>query len=197
MPITYPGSQSGVYIAALTTGVLGATLAADAPIGALRCGPTQTASSIMAGTRLIYVTELGVKVASVVAFTAAQQFGLYLQRFSAANLAGGVAALIGKLSSSTAPNSVALTGGPEGGDTRVSTTAALTTAGVTFDGNKIPIYGWSIVGPADYGYTVVSFADSPIRLLPGEGLSLHNSVLWPAAGTGVVTAYLKFEERIF
>lgn len=192
-------------MASWTTGALAAALAVDAPVAAIRCGPTQTdaanpttpPASIMRGVRRIFITGLEISVSSITAFTAAQQFGLYLQRFSAANMAGGAAALIMKLGSSTFPASVALSGGAEAGDTRVSTTAALTTAGVTLDAtSKIPVYGWTTVGPAEYGKADLDFRDNPIRLDLGEGLALCNSVVWPAAGTAVVTATLYFEERI-
>jgi len=196
---TAPGYQTGSYIASLTSGVLAATLAADAPIFAIRCGPTQAevlpTAGLISKPRFIYISEIGLKVNSVVAFTAAQQFGLYIERFSAANLAGGAAALISDVSSTGAPDPTCLTGGPEGGDTRVSTTAALTVVGVTFDTKKIPIYGWSTVGPADYGFQKIEFPDNPLRLGLGEGLAIRNSVVFPAAGTATVTGYVKFDER--
>lgn len=196
---TAPGFQTGSYIASITSGVLAATLAADAPIFGIRCGPTQAevlpTAGIITKPRFIYITEIGLKVNSVVAFTAAQQFGLYIERFSAANLAGGAAALISKVNETGAPDPTCLSGGAEGGDTRVSTTAALTVVGVTFDTKKIPIYGWSTVGPADYGFQRIQFLDNPLRLGAGEGLAIRNQIVWPAAGTGTVNGYVKFDER--
>lgn len=197
-----PGMQTGAYMASLTTGVLAATLAADAPIFAIRNGPTQTdfnpSTSIgaIAAKRFVHITSISLRVSSIVAFTAAQQFGLYLQRFSVANLAGGAAALILKVNESGAPDSACLSGGAEAGDTRVATTAALTVVGVTFDAtSKIPIYGWTTVGPAEYFETLVEFETDALRLAPGEGLAIRNSIVWPAAGTGVVTGFVRYQER--
>lgn len=193
------GYQTGSYIVSITSGVLGATLAADSPIFGIRCGPTQTevlpTAGIITKPRFIYITEIALRVNSVVAFTAAQQFGLYMERFSVANLAGGADALISKVNETGAPLPTCTPGGAEAGDARVATTATLTSAGVTFDGKKIPIYGWSTVGPADYGFQRIQCIDNPIRLGLGEGLSIRNSVVWPAAGTGFVTGYCKFDER--
>lgn len=195
------GFKSAAYMASFTTGVLAATLAADAPICAIRNGPTQTAFNpstsvgVISTQRWAYITEIGIRVSGVVAFTAAQQFGLYLRRFSVASLAGGAASPILKVNSSTAPDSACLTGGAEGGDLRVSTTAALTVAGVTFDANKIPIFGWSTVGPAEFGSNTIYLETEPIRLAPGEGLALANQIVWPAAGTAIVNGYIKYDER--
>lgn len=197
---TNQGFQTGSYIASLTTGVLAATLAADAPIFGIRCGPTQAevlpTAGIITKPRFVYISEIGLSVNGVVAFTAAQQFGLYLERFSVANLAGGAAALISKVNETGAPDPTCLTGGPEGGDTRVATTAALTVVGVTFDGKKIPLSAaWSAVGPGALAQSVTTFYDNPLRLAAGEGLAIRNLVVWPAAGTGVVSGYVKFDER--
>jgi hypothetical protein len=200
------GYATGVYQAALSTGVLNAALAADAPIAGMRCGPTQTAfpnpttppASIMAGTRRVYLIEIRLKTTITAAFTAVQQFGWYLMRYSVANLAGGVAAPILKLGSSTLPDSVALSGGPEAGDSRVATTAALTTAGVTLDATrKLPFYGWSSVGPGELYETVLNLRDTPIRLDLGEGIGIFNQIVWPAAGTAIVNAVASFEERMY
>lgn len=196
--ITYPGNQSGTYLVNLSSGVIGAALANGAAIAAIRCGPTQTNPAIGNTTRSIFITEIGIKVSGVVAFTAPQQFALGLCRFTGANYTAG--AFINnffKVSSSTAPNSTALTGGPEGGDTRAATTVGLTQpGGVVLDNNIVSIYSWAGVGPGDFSDDVISFADNPIRLGPGEGLALLNVIAWPAAGTAIVGCYFKYEERI-
>lgn len=186
------------YAGSITSGVLAATLAADAPIFGLRNGPTQTGTTLGPGLldlqRFVYIKEIQLRVSSTVAFTAIQQFGLYIERFSGANLAGGAAGVIQKVSGSGIANSVCLTGGAQGGDIRVSTTAALTTAGTTFDGNKIPIYGFTGVGPSDYPVAVIQFQE-PLRLGVGEGLAIRNQIVWPAAGTAIVTGLIQWDER--
>lgn len=192
-----PGAFSGQFLASWTTGSLAAALAADAPIAAIRCGPTQTTvdtAGSLTGTRKIYITEIGIQLSITTAFTAIQQFGLYLGRFSAANMAGGVT--VNPLRTLGNQASVALPGGAEGGDIRVSTTAALTTAGVTLDATAKPnVFGWSAVGPADYPRVILSFVESPIRLAPGEGIALFNSIVWPVAGVAIVSGHIKYDER--
>jgi hypothetical protein len=189
--VPWEDGVSGAYMARWTTGVLAAALAVDAPVAGIRNGPT-------ANTKNVYIQEIGVSFAAVVAFTATQQFGLYLDRYSAANLASGTAYTPMKMKDNY-PNSACLTGAAEAGDIRASGTTLLTSAGVTFQGFKVPILGWSTklidsqVGPA-----IIDFAGAqsqPLRLAPGEGVALRNLVAWPAAGTGVVSGYIKWLER--
>src|SRR3954470_3969440 len=111
------GQITGQYTVDLTTGVLAAALAADAPLFAIRCGPTQTdpilpggLNAVGSSKRRIYITEIGLRVRSVAAFTATRQFGLYLGRFSVANMAGGAAVAPLKAKSAQLAT-VALTGG--------------------------------------------------------------------------------------
>lgn len=191
---------TGQYLGRWATAVLGVALAADAPICGIRCGPTQTPAAIQGGTRKVYVQEIGLRFSVLAAFTAAQQFGFYLQRFTSANLAGGTAtAMITNLHGNGASvvASVCTPGGGEGGDIRSSTTAALTTAGVAFVGGKIPVYGWTAAAAAsELPQAVLNFNDAPLRLDLGEGLALVNSVVWPAAGTGVFTGWIRWAEAL-
>lgn len=202
------GYTTGLYSASWQTGVMAAALAADGILAGIRCGPTQTDVSqpgsgqqgqgtLVVGQtrRRVYVTELSIQLSITAAFTAVQQFGLYLRRYSAANLAGGNTSAPFLESQSTVVASVATAGGPEGGEVRVATTAALTSAGVTLDPVKLPVYGWSAVGPADYLTTILDYHSEPIRLDLGEGLLLANQIVWPLAGTAVINAKIKWEER--
>lgn len=192
------GHKVGQFLGDWTTGVLAAALAADAPIASMRVGPTQTAGSIQGGTVKAYVRWISLRLASTVAFTAAQQFGLYLQRFSGANMAGGSTRSILNLHENTAAinKSVCLPGGGQAGDFRASDTAALTTAGVTLSGEKITVYGWSTVGPAEYPWVYLDFTERPLRLDVGEGLALFNKVVWPVAGTAVLNGTIAWDEGI-
>lgn len=192
---------TGQYLGRWSTAVLAAALAADAPICSLRCGPTQTPASIQGGTRKVYVQEIGLRFSILAAFTAAQQFGFYLQRFTGANMAGGTAtAMITNLhgNGASVTASVCTPGGGEGGDIRSSTTGALTVAGVTLVGGKIPVYGWTTAAAgADIPAIVLTFRDAPLRLDLGEGIALLNSVVWPAAGTGVFTGWIRWAEAVY
>jgi len=167
--IVSPGGSDaeggGAYIVRATTGVLAAALAVDAPIFGIRNGPTTN-------TKVVYITNIAIDFDTMVVFAAQQQFGFYLDRFSAANLAGGTAQTPIKVRTGD-PNSACLTGGAEGGDIRMSTTAALTSAGVTFTATPVPIIGWT--DPAankktsGLRFDFDNANDEPIRLLSGEG----------------------------
>lgn len=214
MPAPYfPGLiQTGQYMAPWTTGVLPAALAANAFLAGIRCGPTQTNPTLPAGTsdhpttnpltvgqtnRRIYINEISLQLSVTTAFTASQQFGLYLVRYSVANLGGGGTWAPFKGSESTVINSVALAGGPEGGEVRVATTAALTTAGVTIDPVQFPIFNWSSASAGDGFRTFFDFHNEPIRLDVGEGLALVNQFVWPIAGQAVIAGSLKWHEASF
>lgn len=201
--MAYPqGYFTGSFLARWTTGVMAAALAADAVIAAIRNGPTQSLVAAVGNvpnqTTKAYIMGLQLKLSGTVGFTAVQQFGFYLQRFSTANMAGGAAADILNLSENYAASnpSVCKTGGTQAGDTRVATTAALTSAGVVFDAAKVPVYGWSSVGPGEYVTKLYDFSGNPIRLDVGEGLALVNQIVWPAAGTAIVEGQITWSEGL-
>lgn len=184
--VLYPKQQES-YSARATTGLLGATLAADAPIFGIR-NATGAAKSL-------YIEKIDLGFSVTTAFTATQQFGLYLERFSAAALAGGAAATI--LRHDAGGLGASETAGA-GGDVRVATTGALTVVGVTFDTGKVPVLGWSNknidaqIGP----FTVFDASEgAPIVLAAGEGLAIRNLIVWPAAGVGVVSGRVFWSER--
>lgn len=162
-----------------TTGVLGATLAAGSTVFAMR--------HAAAPTRDVYVTGIQAQFAATVAFTTASQQLFALERFSTATPSGGTAYTGMKHDTGSAASGL--------GDIRAATTAALTVTSVVFDGNTVPLLGTAspvvsstIVGP------YLDFSQSPIRLRAGEGLCIRNIVLWPAAGTGVLTASVTWYE---
>ena len=68
----------------------------------------------------------------------------------------------------------------------------------SFDGNRIPVIGYCtnlVGGGCDRLVDCVEAVGQPIKLAPGEGLAIRNLVVWPAAGTGVLTGVIKWEER--
>lgn len=179
----YPREVFGLHSIRATTGVMTAALAVDAPVFGIRAAAAPTKDT--------YITRICGSFSWVVAATAAQQFGFYWERFSAANLAGGVAALVMKHDTNH-PTIQAQ-------DVRVSAAAALTVAGVTFDGNKVPFMSWtnSAIGTGVLDMPVLFDGDveGPIRLRAGEGISFRNLIVWPAAGTGVAAFRITVEER--
>lgn len=189
----YPRDVSGSYCYGIRTGLLAAALAADAPIWAMRNGPT-------GNTKNIYFSGGFFWFITTTAFTAAQEFGFYLQRFSVANLAGGTAVPLPVSLTNNGTASAVTPGGAEAGDIRTSTTTALTSAGVTFDANKvIPVINWRDptinlrYGP--FEFRCFEWFGQPWKLVPGEGIVLRNLVVWPAAGVGMVSGGVGWEER--
>jgi hypothetical protein len=171
------------YMARATSGVLAAALAVDAPIFAMRHGA--------AAAKTAYVHKIDLGFGCAVAFTTGSQVGFYLQRFSVAALAGGTSYLASILRYDTADAS-------EMGDLRASTTAALTSAGVTFAADSVPLLSFASptlsqqIGPL----TLFDSTESaPIKLAAGEGICIRNLVVWPAAGTGVVSCRVVWSER--
>jgi hypothetical protein len=171
------------YMARATSGILAAALAVDAPVFAMRHGA--------AAVKAAYIHKIDIGFGATVAFTTGSQTGFYLQRFSVAALAAGTSYLASILRYDTADAS-------EMGDLRASTTAALTSAGVTFAADSVPLISFpgptlnQMIGPV----TVFDSTESaPIKLAAGEGLCLRNLVVWPAAGTGVLTCRVVWAER--
>jgi hypothetical protein len=188
----YPRVGSAAYVHGIRTGLLGAALAADAPIFGVRNGTG-------AGNALnVYLTHLQLMVTTTTAFTAAQEFGWYGQRFSAANLAGGAATEL-PVRHYGAGASVMETGGGAGGDIRVSTTTALTSTGVTFDANRrVYLVTWRDQTVNLRHFDEIKFSEiygSPLKLAPGDGWCIRNLVVWPAAGAAMVHGRLAWEER--
>jgi hypothetical protein len=172
----------GVYSVRATTGILTAALAVDAPIFGMR--------EAAVPTRNAYILRIDIGFGCTVAFTTGSQVGFYMERFSVANLAGGVA--------QTPIRYDTTYGTSELQDIRASTTAALTSAGVTFEGFKVPLFSFAsptlsqMIGP----FTCFDASEAgPFRLRAGEGFCIRNLVVWPAAGTGVVSCRIGWEER--
>jgi len=71
-------------------------------------------------------------------------------------------------------------------------------AGVTFAGQKVPILnaGSPLLGQMIGPFTAFDASESaPIILKAGEGISLRNLVVWPAAGTAVIHSRVTWAER--
>lgn len=175
-------NSGGMYAVRATSGVLAAALAVNAPVFGMR----QNAAPV----RNIFINRIDMSFGCTVAFTTGSQVGFYMERFSVANLAGGTAYTPIRYD----------TGFPasEAQDIRASTTAALTSAGVTFEGFQVPMMSFAspllgqMVGP----FTVLDSSETgPFRLRAGEGLCIRNLVVWPAAGTGVLLCRVVWEER--
>jgi hypothetical protein len=170
--------DANAYSARATTGVLGATLAAGSVVFSMYNGGTKTA----------YVDRIVVGFGVTVTFTAASQLLFAFERLSVAAPTGGTAYTPMKHSTTQAASTIT--------DVRASTTTALSTTGVTFEGNQIPMCGFgSPAAGLNNPLTYFDFNDDPIRLAPTEGLCFRNLILWPAAGTGVITGMVSWADR--
>jgi hypothetical protein len=160
------------------TGVLGATLAAGATVFAMRNGTTKT----------VYITRIQASFAATVAFTAASQQLWVAERFTAATPSGGTAYTPARHRAAGPASAIA--------DARAATTGALTVTSVVFEGNQIPLLGTA--SPAvstTHNGEVIDFSNDPIVLAVNEGLAIRNVVVWPAAGTGPLTALVSWYEK--
>lgn len=176
MPTVSP-RQANAYAVRATTGILGAALAAGATVFAMRN---------ITGTKKVYITRVVVGFHATVAFTAAAQQLFVGERFSAATPTGGTAYTPAKRATTMATSMVT--------DARASTTAALTTTSVVFEGAQIPLL--SCASPAvSTDRSLIHVFDQPIVLASGEGWAIRNVVVWPAAGTGILHGSVEWYER--
>lgn len=171
-------TEAPFYTVRAATGVLGATLAAGATLFSMR-NPSAT-------TRNVYITNIAASFGCTVAFTTASQQLYVAERFTTATPSGGQAY--------TAMEHDVASPATQVTDIRASTTGALTVTSVVFEGNQVPLLGTAsplVSTVADGG---LDLRDNPIVLRAGEGLCLRNVVVWPAAGTGVLTASVTWYE---
>lgn len=166
------------YTVRATTGILGATLAAGAAVFAMRLPSTST--------RRVHVYRVQTQFAATVAFTAASQQHFVLDRHNTATHSGGTA---------YTPLRHAAQGASAVDDIRAATTGALTATSVVYEDTPISLLGMAspAVSTTHTGLPL-DLRDDPILLEPGDGLTIRNLVVWPAAGTGILTAQVSWWE---
>lgn len=171
------------------TGVVAAGLAAGGTVWTLRYPETAVmpGAGPYAGKRL-YVQRISVQYTTLTAFAAGATptpgRGLRLVRGAptsgtAANPSGGAAFTMVRKRSDTTDENL--------GVGRVSTTAALTTTGLTFETNPLQRVMLTASGQAGNSVSEIWRFDGveadPIYLLPGELLAIQADALFDAAGT--------------
>lgn len=162
-----------------TSGIVGAALAANASIFAMRNDPTSP--------RRVFVERVRLQYTCLVAFTtpltAGRRLGLY--RGNGAAASGGTALTPFRKASSV--GNVSEVDVSNGGDARISTTAALTVTGITFETPLIAEMHLSHVGAAGAFFEQLfefNPSDSaPLVLEPGQLLAVRAPVVFDAAGT--------------
>jgi len=168
------------FCVSTVTGTIGAALAANSPVFAMRLDPGAAVRAFIERIRLEYTTI----VAFTTPVTAARRLALF--RGSGAAAAGGTAI-------TTAQKKHTNFGGTSemdtanGGDIRVSTTAALTVVGLTFETDPLRQMTLTHVGAAGGFREVIwefhATENSPVVLEPGQVLAIRNPVAMDAAGT--------------
>lgn len=174
----YP-RDSRFYTVDASTGILAAALAADTTLFSMR--------QAAAPTKTIYITGIRVSFACTVAFTAGSQIKFVYERFSTATPSGGTARTpIRHLNTDPAS---------EAADIRAATTGALTVTSVVFEGRQVPILGLASPLVSTVQFQPAPLPLNPIKLAANEGFCIKNALVWPVAGTGVLTCSVEWEER--
>lgn len=183
----------GHYQIAATSGILAATLAANAQVFQFRWTDA---------TRLAVITRLQMKFQALTPFTAdVIERGFSLVKYTAIS-AGGGGTTVGAPSKMRTSMGASLVG-----SINISTTALLT-AMTTAD--PVPLAqsmgDFMDTNPAAATEKVVSIphvllfkpelahGEHPLVLAQNEGIAIFNRVLWPAAGTGAVQVEMTWAE---
>jgi len=165
----------GFSIEALT-GTIAA--ASNGSVFAMRNSPTSGKD--------VYVASVSLEYNTITAFTTpVTQRRLQIIRGNGAAASGGTA--ITPIAQHDSADPTSQLNGANGGDVRVSTTAVLTVAGITFDTNALANYVLTQFGAANARiFQVFDFGSTDkgsIVLQPGEVLAIRTSAAFDAAGT--------------
>lgn len=182
------------YAINATTGTMAAALTANAAFFAMRSNPSGDIACFIDRIRLQFTTI----VAFTTPVTATRRIVLTRGTITGVALAAGTQiTTIAKKSSLDADDSRCQ---PSiGGDCRISTTGALTTTGVTYEGADIAaallIHAGAAGGFAD---VIWEFSESaPLILQPGELIAIRNGVNnMDAAGTWVGNVQVQWREAV-
>lgn len=167
----------GYGIAAIT-GSMAAAIAANALVFAMRLDP--------AATRPIFIDRIRLQWTTLVAFTTPITAGRRIEivRGSGNAASGGVATIPANKNSVEAPSEVSLA---QGGDSRISTTAALTVTGITLEAPALRVVPLVHLGNAGaYMESIMEFNPSdnaPLVLQPGQLMGIRVGQAMDAAGT--------------
>lgn len=181
------------YAASGMTGIMAAALAAGGTVFTMR----NDASS----AKRVFIERIRLQYTCIVAFTtpitAGRRLHLVRSTVSSANPSGGTA-IVPVAKNSLHTDSECSTAG--GGDTRISTTAALTITGTTFDTNVLRTVGLVHVGAAGAHHeTIIDMhpaESAPIILEPGQVLGIVAGAAFDAAGTWTLGVNVDYHEAV-
>lgn len=164
------------YSIAAQSGTIAAALAANSSVFAMRLDPGTT--------KVAYIERLKIQFTTIVAFTTPVTAGrrLALFRGSGAATSGGTAAPAVSKGTTSPPSEFLIA---QGGDSRISSTGALTVTGITFETDPLAVFSLTHVGAAGAFSEWVWDANqhTPIILQPGQLLAVRAPVAMDAAGT--------------
>lgn len=173
-----PGTRN-CYALSSISGTIGAALAANSSVFAMRVDPGSSKNAWIRRLRISYTTI----VAYTTPVTAGRRLAVYRGSNAAASGGTGISTTIPGLDS-TAANSEVQTS--EGGDARISTTGALTVTGITFEAQELLTMPLVHVGAAGAFTEQIwewdDFEHPPV-LRAGQLLAIRNPAAMDAAGT--------------
>lgn len=182
----------GSYAKGLTSGTIGAGIAANSPIYAFQYTPTVVGS-------IAVIRRVTISAASLTAFAAGDgNFKLFAARAFTAADTGGTAGTVtgnnGKLRTSFATTGVgqimiANTGTNTAG-TRTLDTDPL--GAIEFGFSGTPVADSAFVGPSSALFDPKNAGDTPLMLANNEGFVIQVNV--PATGTWIVTVNVQWDE---
>lgn len=170
--------RGNAYSVSSVTGTIGAALAANASVFAMRLDPGSAVLAYIERIRIMYTTI----VAYTTPVTAGRRLALF--RGSLAAASGGTALGAVAKDSTSSPSEC---DAAQGGDIRISTTAALTVTGITFEANPIRTMTLVHVGAAgafvEELWEFHASENAPVVLQPGQLIAVRNPAAMDAAGT--------------
>lgn len=183
-------ARGDTYAVSAVTGVVGAALAANSSVFAMRLDPSSA--------RLAFIERIRLQYTTIVAYTTPLTAGrrLALFRGSGAATSGGTAITTSVTKNTASAASEFNTA--QGGDMRVATTGALTVTGITFEADPIRTMSLVHVGNAgNYAEMLWEFHASecaPVVLQPGQVLAIRNPAAMDAAGTWQLVVNVDWHE---
>lgn len=179
------------YSVSTITGTMAAALAVNSTVFAMRLNPGSPVAA--------YITRLAISWATIAAFTVPVTAGRRLSVFRGAGAAasGGTAIANPFKKDSQVANSQFRS--TAGGDIRVSTTAALTATGITYEVEEkfvVHLVGSGAAGNTKNADYVGDAAQAwPILLRPGELLAVRNPAAMDAGGTWQMAVDIDWYEK--
>lgn len=167
------------YSQANVTGTMAAALAANAAVYAMRSNPGTT--------KKIRIHRIRLQWTTVVAFTTPVTAGRRLAIFRGVGAAAAAGTAIGVTSERDSLSPASQCDTAQGGDQRISATAALTVTGITFEASPLKVMPLSHVGAAgaffEEEFEFDDDAGGPLILNPGELMAIRAGAAMDAAGT--------------